>query len=124
MNDVRQRLSVQGAVVDLSRVLLDIDELKLLHRTSAWPALPSRYAALRRQLLAIKAFYPSLPPKQKSALQSIIQQFSDIEQIVEQALGEGRQPPDSAELNRIAADQGDKLSAILITVQRAIGGEK
>jgi hypothetical protein len=72
-------------------------------------------------LLAFKATYPSLSRSQRSLVQGIIQQFNNIEEIVEAALASKGLPPDVPALNKVAAEQGDKLNAILVAVQQTIG---
>ncbi len=102
--DVRQKLAIQSAVVDLNRILADIEELKPLHRAEAWELLPPRYASLRRQLLTLKSTFTPLSKAQSASIQGTIQQFRTIEQIVESALQEGGSPPDIPALNKIAAE--------------------
>lgn len=121
VGEVRQKLEAQAAVADLTRALHDVDELRELHRSGAWEVLPSRYAHLRRAVLAIKLGHTTLTRPQKAALQGIMQQFTTIEEIVERSLDRKRPPDDIPELNRVAAEQGDKLSAILVAVQQTIG---
>lgn len=122
--EVRQKLMLQTAVFDLNRVLADVDELKALHRASVWEVLPARYSSLRRQLAAFRGTYPDLTRRQKATIQGIISQFSEIESIVEKSLATKQAPPDPPSLNRIAAEQGDKLNDIVIAVQHTIGGAK
>jgi hypothetical protein len=120
-SETRQKLATQVAVVDLNRIMADVEDLKPLHRAGAWEVLPARYASLRRQLLALKLSYPFLSKSQRSSVQGIIQQFNDIEEIVEASLSSKTLPPDVPALNKIAAAQGDKLNAILVVVQQSIG---
>lgn len=120
-SETRQKLATQAAVVDLSRIIADVEHLKPLHRIGAWELLPSRYVSLRRQLLTVKHLYPTLSRSQRSSIQGIIQQFSNIEEIVEASLASKTLPPDVLALNKIAAEQGDKLNAILVAVQQTIG---
>jgi hypothetical protein len=122
--EVRQKLALQTAVFALNRVLADVDELKALHRASSWEVLPPRYSSLRRQLAAFKGTYPDLTRKQKTTIQGIIAQFSEIESIVEESLASKQAPPDPPSLNRIASEQGDKLNDIVIAIQKTIGGGK
>jgi hypothetical protein len=122
VSEVRKKLTAQTAVFDLNRIMADVEELKPLHRLGVWEVLPARYAAVRKQLLALKLTYPGLSKAQKSSIQGVIQQFATIEGIVENALAGGTLPADVPVLNKIAAEQGDKLNAILITVQTTIGG--
>jgi hypothetical protein len=119
--ETRQKIATQAAIVDLNRIVADVEELKPLHRAGAWEVLPSRYVSLRRQLLALKVSYPNLSRPQRASIQGVIQQFKSIEEIVETALASKTPPPDVPALNKIAAEQGDKLNAILVFVQQSIG---
>src|ERR1017187_1988289 len=40
-SDTRQKLATQVAVVDLNRIMADVEELKPLHRAGAWEVLPA-----------------------------------------------------------------------------------
>jgi len=86
--------------------------------------LPARYSSLRRQLAAFRATHPDLTRRQKATIQGIVSQFSEIESVVEKSLATKQAPPDPPSLNRIAAEQGDKLNDIVIAVQQPIGGAK
>lgn len=119
--EVRQKLAIKTSLVDLTRVASEVEELKLFHRANVWDALPSRYTSVRRNLLVIKETYANLSRKQKTDIQGVIGQFSSIEQIVEKALASRQDPPDVPTLNRIAAEQGDKINAILVSIQQTIG---
>jgi hypothetical protein len=118
---IRQKLSTQAAVIDLNRIIAEVEELRLLHRSQAWAALPTRYSSLRKQLLALNLSSPAIKHRQMAAIQGVIRQFSRIEEIVESALQSGTPPPDSASLHRTVAEQADELNGILVKVQRSMG---
>lgn len=80
-----------------------------------------RYTALRRELLAIKQNQEGITRRQAAVIQGVIAQVATIEQIVEAAIVDKQPPPDIAALNRIAAEQGDKLSAMIISLQSRKG---
>lgn len=121
---VRRELSLQGAAVDLATLMSDIEEIKLLHRFGAWDAMPIRYSAIRRRLFLVKGSVPNLTKSQKASIQGAIQQFSEIEEIVEAALAKKETPKDIAGLNKLASQQSDKLTSILVAVQQEIGASK
>jgi hypothetical protein len=114
--DVREKLSLQGAAVDLTTLTSDIEEIKLLQRFGYWDAMPIRYAAVRKKLFALKGIGPTLTRSQKSSIQGVIEQLRGIEEIVESALLSKRPPSDVAALNKLASKQGDKLTAVLVAV--------
>ena len=123
ISEVRQSLTLQVAVSDLSRIMSDVDDLKTFHRSGAWDALPPRYDSVRRQLLAVKMSYPNLSKSQRSTIQGIIGQFTSIGQVVEEALAARKAPDDIASLNNLVTEQGDKLNVILVAVQKNIGAK-
>jgi hypothetical protein len=115
---VREKLELQTVATDLTALMDDIEEMKHLHRLNAWAVMPTRYATVRRKLVSVKATCPTLTRSQKSSIQGIIAQFKDIEDIVEQAIASNKTPSDVAALNKLAADQGDKLTVVLVSVQQ------
>ncbi len=99
-------------------LMTDIEEMKQLHRLGYWTVMPVRYAAVRRKLFAVRASCPTLTKTQKSSILGIIEQFKDIERIVEQAIASSQPPADVAGLNRLAAEQVDNLTEVLVAVQQ------
>jgi hypothetical protein len=118
---VREQLSLQSVAVDLTALMSDIEEIKLLHRFGAWDAMPIRYSAIRKRLFLVKGNTPSLTRSQKALIQGVIEQFRTIEETVEEALALKQAPKDVAALNKVATEQSDKLTMILVAVQQAIG---
>jgi hypothetical protein len=119
--DVRQRFFLKSVAVDLDTLMSDIEEIKQLHRFGTWAAMPSRYFSIRKRLLLLKGNTPTLSKSQKASIQGCVEQFKEIAEIVEVALATKETPKDVAALNRIATEQSDKLTAVLVTVQQAIG---
>jgi hypothetical protein len=96
---VRQQLSLRSVAVDLTALMSDIEEIKLLHRFGAWDAMPIRYAAIRKRLFLVKGNTPDLTRSQKASIQGVIEQFRLIEETVETALASKEAPKDVAALN-------------------------
>lgn len=119
-SDVRDKLTLQTTATDLSTLMVDIEEIKQAHRSGAWDIMPIKYSSVRRKLFAVKANCPSLSRTQKATIQGIIEQFKDIEEIVETAIAEKKPPTDVAGLNMVASAQGDKLTEVLVAVQQEI----
>jgi hypothetical protein len=119
--DVRQKLWLHNVAVDLAVLMSDIEETKLLHRIGAWDAMPIRYASIRRRLFVIKGNTQSLSKTQKAAIQGVIEQFKVIEEVVETALAAKQSPDNVAALNKLATEQSDRLTAVLVAIQQAIG---
>lgn len=119
-SEVRDKLTWQTMAADLSTLMVDIEEIKQAHRSGAWDIMPIKYSSVRRKLFAVKANTPSLTKTQKATIQGIIEQFKDIEEIVETAIAEKKSPTDVAGLNKVASAQGDKLTEVLVAVQQEI----
>jgi hypothetical protein len=121
---VRDAILRFDTVERFSAAITIMEEIKRLHRASAWQLLPDRYSSLRGLLITIRSSNPGLPNHSQSSLQGAIQHFSDIEKRVEKALANGSAPPDIAKLNGIVSAQIDKLSELLTAIKQEIGVEK
>jgi hypothetical protein len=119
-SEVREKLKLQAVATDLSTLMVDIEEIKQAHRYGAWETMPIKYSSIRRKLFSVKANCPSLTRTQKATIQGIIEQFKDIEEIVETAIAAKQSPTDVAALNKVASAQGDKLTEVLVAVQQEI----
>lgn len=79
----------------------------------------SKRAAFRKQLISLRVENPSVAQYQR-ILQSMIQQFSDLENTIESAIAADRAPSDIPALNRVLAKQADKLNEMLSYVRKAM----
>ena len=118
--DARKDLALQSVAIDLTTLTADIEEMKQLHRLGYWKVMPIRYGAVRRKLIGIRANAQTLTRAQKSSILGIIEQFKDIEQVVEEAITSDQPPTDVAGLNKLASEQVDKLTEVLVAVQQEI----
>jgi hypothetical protein len=98
---VRDKLTLQTVAADLTALMTDIEEMKQLHRLGYWTVMPIRYAAARKKLFAVRASCPTLTKTQRASILGIIEQFKDIEGIVEQAIASTQPPNDVAGLNKL-----------------------
>lgn len=99
-----------------------MEEIKRLHRVSAWSILPDRYSTLRRMLISIRSANPGMSDEFKAHITGATQQLKVCEARVEEFLASGSDKPDPARLNAILSDQVDKLSEILETLKQDISG--
>ncbi len=83
--------------------------------------MPIRYASIRKRLFVIKGNTQSLTKAQKASIQGVIEQFKAIEEVVETALAAKETPKDVAALNKLATEQSDRLTTVLVAIQQAIG---
>jgi hypothetical protein len=105
----------------ISAAVTAMNEIKRLHRVSAWNILPDRYAELRKLLISVRGSNTHLSPEYASVIQGTIQQFSTIEDEVEKALAAEETPSNQPKLNKIISRQGDKLLQMLEEMKREIG---
>jgi hypothetical protein len=119
---VESKIAKLGAVDALTVAVAEVDEMKHLHRLGVWTILPARYSAIRRRLISLKVENASLS-RYDSSLQSMIQQFSNLEHRIEAAIAAGQSPKDVAALNRVLSRQADKLNEMCSSVRKAMGKE-
>jgi hypothetical protein len=121
--NVREDIQRTNLVATFTAAIAVMDEIKRLHRQRDWDyaLLLDRYATIRKALVSVKSANPEMSNHHKTALQSSIQHFTDIEETVEQALATRTDPPDIPRLNRIVAEQADNVQEILAEVQAQIG---
>src|SRR5215470_5972159 len=121
VRSVKQAIARSSTIADFSAAVTTMNEIKRLHRVEAWAILPDRYAALRSMLISIRSMNPDLQVEYRTAIQNALQQFSDIEKIVERALASNKPPTNRARLNGIVSVQVDRLIEILEEIKRDIG---
>ena len=120
ISDVRSRLLLQETALDLTALTNEIEEIKHFHRLGIWGAMPGRYSAIRRRLFAVKENCPFLTKAQKTSIQGVVQQFKLIEETVETALAQKQVPDNVALLNKVASEQSDKLTIVLMTINNTM----
>lgn len=109
-------------IIDFSAAIVMMEEIKRLHRVSAWSILPDRYSILRRVLISIRGANPGMSDEFKAHMTGATQQLADCESVVEEFLASGGDKPNPARLNAIVSVQVDKLSEILEALKQEIGG--
>lgn len=119
--DVQKVIFRSDIIMDLSAAVTIMDEIKRLHRVPAWVILPDRYSTLKRILVNINSSNSNLSKEHKTALQSAIQQFTDIERKVERALASESPYPNVAAINDIVSTQADKIGEVLATIRQDVG---
>lgn len=124
VSKVRETILNLDTVMGFSEAITIMDEIKRLHRATAWAILLDRYSALKRILISIRSANAEMSDDHKTAIQSAIQNFTDIEKKVERVLALQSNPPNVAKLNEIVSIQLDKLSEVLAAIRQEIGVEK
>lgn len=123
VSSVESKLAKLSAVDALTSVVTELDEIKHLHRVGVWNILPARYTAIKRRLISLKIENASLS-QYEATLQSMIQQFSDMEHRIEAAIAASQSPKDVPALNRILAKQADRLTEMHSFIRKAMEEEQ
>jgi len=119
--DVRDRLLKDRAITDVNHLISEMEEFRELYKSQNWGALPRRCSSIRRHLMELKSTLSGMPRSQKSKLQGMIQQFDEIEGIIEAILSGKKAPDEIGDVSMIVKKQSDKLVDILISVRQNIG---
>lgn len=113
-----EAIASMHSITDLASVLAALEEVKRLHRTSAWTLLPDRYGSLRGKLVALRTSRPRLSEDQNATLQGAIQHLANLEATVDRALAASKTPSNVPRLTSIVSDQIDKLTELLAQLHR------
>jgi hypothetical protein len=116
----RRSMKLYDALVEFSAVIATLEEIKRLHRQSAWALLPERYSASRKRLIALRESVPTLTDAQMRAVQTAISSFSEMEQRIEKYQSQ----PDklnTARLNAAVSEVIDNLLAVLSQLKATTG---
>ena len=105
------------SIVDLSAVITILEELKRVHRQENWAILPDRYAATRKQLIALREAASDSKESLNKILQKAIVNLKIAENIVEKHLHNKTKRPNVAEFNSIISDDIDDLITMLSTLK-------
>lgn len=117
---VVKKLLQFDAVVEISKAISVLEEVKRLHRVDQlhiWHILLDRYSSLRNSLVQIHASSSPLDDDQKSRLQEAIVQLKTVEGKIEKSVSVTQSPENSASLNRVVSAQIDSLSTILVNLR-------
>ena len=115
----RAKLSTEDSLVAITTAITAMDEVRRLHRESAWTLLPDRYTALRKSLVSIRSGAVRLSDDQLAVLQAAIQQVTGMERQVDQAIQNPDRAPDPVKLNQIVSKQSDRLIELLVQMRNA-----
>ena len=112
-------------IAKISAAITSMNEIKRLHRVAAWQILPDRYASVRQELVLIRSANPDMNTQHRTSLQGAIQQFSELEQVVETFLSyRNRATPRASKLNSIVSAQIDKMNELMDSFRQESGVTK
>lgn len=102
---------------DAAQVVKMLEEAKRLNRSKDWKLLLDRFSEIKKTLVAINIQNKSINDAHKSTIQSSITQIGTIENILEKAVMEEKNPDDPVKINKIASKQIEKIHSILIEIK-------
>ena len=101
------------AIVDFSTAIAVLEDIKRAHREKGLTeGLPERYAAIRKQLIVLRASSNDLPDDHRDAVQDAIANLSTMEAQIDKALANKAELP-VARLNIVLSRNIDKLVDVL-----------
>lgn len=118
----KRSIMAANALVEFASAMAIMEEIRRLHRESAWKILPDRYSVLKRALLSLRAEHPNLTAQQETTIQASIVNVRGLEQLVERALAANSEPAKVAKMNGILALEIEKISNVLISLKEEIKG--
>ena len=119
-NAARRSILRSDSLMELSASVTMMEEIKRLHRASAWSVLPDRYSLLKSHLVSIRTSNTTFAADHQASLQSAIQHFGDMEKRIEKTISGKSGAPNVATLNEIVSAQINKVNEILAVLRQDI----
>jgi phage shock protein A len=116
---LRDQILKMNAVRDLGGAITTIDDMRRSPHLTPVQLLPDRYSSLKQELIALRGRIPDLSDQQRSTIQGAIQQISNVEEQIHNAVANGNAPA-LHRINEIIAKQVDHLSEILSDLKSQI----
>ena len=108
-----------NAVHELRGAIATMDDMRRLPHLAPAPVVPEKYASLKQDLIAIRGRISDLTDRQRSAIQGAIQQISNVEEQIHNAIAHGNAPA-LHRINEIISRQVDQLGGILAELKNQI----
>jgi hypothetical protein len=113
----RSEIFKLDTVTQLTEALFALEEIKRLHRDSAWSLLPERYNKLRTALIVVRSGRSDMLEQQKAILQKAIQDLKAMEEKIDRTLEAGSDSPSVAKLNRVISSNIDNIQELLANLK-------
>lgn len=117
---IRESISKQNALINISSGLNMINEIKKLNRTQNWDILVDRYTELRHFLINLKEEYPQTNTLHLSLLQNAITQTKSIQNKIETYLYHPEKQPDIGKINKTISKIMDDLQVLIQNLKKEI----
>lgn len=118
---VREDIYKFDIISSIASAISTMEEIRRLHRQSAWEILPDRYSSIKRSLITIKKSEVELSKDHEKSIQGAITNFSSIEKQIESALFLKKAPDNIDKLNSLISKQIDILQEIFEEIRNRIG---
>lgn len=104
------------SISDLSQIVIQLEQVKELHRNREWVRAIDRYILLRRLITEARA---RLPETTRGALTTAIIRLMQMEKAANQALTRGEQTP-VAHLNNELVDLQQSLDEVRVAIEKRL----
>jgi hypothetical protein len=113
----RDSIRLFDTIVDFSTAIAVLEEIKRAHRETGLSAgLPERYAAIRKQLIVLRASSADLSDNHRAVIQDAIANLSTMETYIEKAFANKAELP-VAKFNSLLSRDIDKLVDVLTSLK-------
>jgi hypothetical protein len=116
---LRDQILKMNAVQELDGAISNMEDIRRLPHLAQGPVLPEKYDSLKQELIAIRGRIPDLTDQQRSRIQGAIQQITNVENHVYDAIANGKAPA-LHRVNEIISKQVDQLGQILADLRTQI----
>lgn len=114
--DAREAVFYVTSVSDLSQIVIQMEQVKELHRNREWVRAIDRYILLRRLITEARS---RLPEDIRGALTTAIIRLTQMEKAANQALVRGEQAP-VARLNNELVDLQQSLDEVRVAIEKRL----
>lgn len=114
--DAREAAFYVTSVSDLSQIVIQMEQVKELHRNREWVRAIDRYILLRRLITEAGS---RLPEDTRGALTTAIIRLMQMEKAANQALARGEQAP-VARLNNELVDLQQSLDEVRVAIEKRL----
>ena len=114
--DAREAAFYVTSVSDLSQIVIQMEQVKELHRNREWVRAIDRYILLRRLITEARS---RLPEDTRGALTTAIIRLMQMEKAANQALARGEQAP-VARLNNELVDLQQSLDEVRVAIEKRL----
>lgn len=102
--ETRDKLTKTFTIIDLSKIISGIEEIRSLIRDKKWEIVLSKSPSLKQNIVAVINEYGELTDKNREAFQEAILEIGVIEESIERAMHSDDQSVDGVRFNKFLGD--------------------